>query len=227
MTLLESLINYLKDSKNIKPLIISLLTITPLSVLCTYLVMDNIVIKGKSSRIEELTYDKNYLTNQLTILQTQLEKQVSNEDSRLDKQSSAVKALYEGIISENNIKFKKLTEERDQLAFQLAKCSSNEKMEVYKINKENLIQLKQELSSVEKTINYLYDNHSKLSSEYGYSIKECEKSGTGFYSNICEQSSRAKYQLDSLVEQIKSQEQRRQFIQNQILLLQGDKKSNS
>lgn len=184
MTLLESLINYLKDSKNIKPLIISLLTITPLSVLCTYLVMDNIVIKGKISRIDELTYDKNYLTNQLTILQTQLEKQVSNEDSRLDKQSSAVKALYEGIISENNIKFKKLTEERDQLAFQLAKCSSNEKMEVYKINKENLIQLKQELSSVEKTINYLYDNHSKLSSEYGYSIKECEKSGTGFYSNI-------------------------------------------
>uniref|UniRef100_UPI003F7E77F0 hypothetical protein n=1 Tax=Serratia nevei TaxID=2703794 RepID=UPI003F7E77F0 len=63
-----------------------------------------------------------------------------------------------------------------------------------------------------------------LSSEYGYSVKECEKRGESFHSNICEHSSSSKAKLDSLVEQIKSQEQRRQFIHNEILLLQGEKK---
>ncbi|MBT1729716.1 hypothetical protein [Enterobacter quasimori] len=224
MNLFESFIIYLKDSKNIKPILISLLTILPLTSLCTYLIIDNIIIKAKTSRIDELTYDKNYLTNQLEIVQTRLEKQIDNEDSRIEKRSASIKAMYDGIISENNIKLKELSDERDKLNFQLAKCNSSEKLELYKINKENIIQLKQELISVQKNINNLYLTHSQLSSEYGYLAKECEKRGESFHSNICEHSSSSKAKLDSLAEEIKSQEQRRQFINNEILLLQGEKK---
>lgn len=100
MNLFESFIIYLKDSKNIKPILISLLTMLPLTALCTYLIIDNIIIKEKTSRIDELTYDKNYLTNQLETLQTRLEKQVDNEDSKIEKRSTSIKALYDGIISE-------------------------------------------------------------------------------------------------------------------------------
>lgn len=224
MNMFESFITYIKDSKNIKPIIISLLTILPLTALCTYVIIDNIIIKEKASRINELTYDKNYLTNQLATLQARLEKQVNNEESRLEKRSTAIKASYDGIIAENNIKLRELNNKRDELALQLAKCNSSEELELYKINKESVIQLKQDLISVQKNINNLYLVHSQLSSEYGYSLKECEKRGESFYSNICEHSSSSKAKLDSLVEQIKSQEQRRQFIHNEILLLQGEKK---
>lgn len=223
MNLFESFIIYLKDSKNTKPILISLLTMLPLTALCTYLIIDNIIIKEKTSRIDELTYDKNYLTNQLETLQTRLEKQVDNEDSKIEKRSTSIKALYDGIISEKNIKLKELSDERDELTLQLAKCNSSEKMEIYKMNKETIIQLKQELISVQKNINNLYLAHSQLSSEYGYSVKECEKRGESYHSNICEHSSSSKAKLDSLSEEIKSQEQRRQFINNEIMLLQSEK----
>ncbi|MDT4321691.1 hypothetical protein [Klebsiella aerogenes] len=146
MNMFESFISYIKDSKNIKPIIISLLTILPLTALCTYVIIDNIIIKEKVSRINELTYDKNYLTNQLATLQARLEKQVNNEESRLEKRSTAIKALYDGVIAENNIKFRELNNKRDELALQLAKCNSSEELELYKINKESVIQLKQELN---------------------------------------------------------------------------------
>lgn len=42
MNMFESFITYIKDSKNIKPIIISLLTILPLTALCTYVIIDNI-----------------------------------------------------------------------------------------------------------------------------------------------------------------------------------------
>lgn len=224
MNLFESFITYIKDSKNIKQILVSLLTILPLTALCTYVILDNIIIKEKNSRIKELTFDKNYLANQLAILQTRLENQVNNEDARLEKRSSALKALYDEIVAENNIKLRELSDVRNELPLQLAKCNSSEELRLYKVNKESIAQLKQDLISVQKNINNLYLTHSQLSSEYGYSVKECEKRGGGFYSNICERASSSKAKLDSLVDQIKSQEQRRQFIHNEILLLQEQKK---
>ncbi|MFI2833904.1 hypothetical protein [Klebsiella aerogenes] len=90
MNMFESFISYIKDSKNIKPIIISLLTILPLTALCTYVIIDNIIIKEKVSRINELTYDKNYLTNQLATLQARLEKQVNNRSLYLGKNENLI-----------------------------------------------------------------------------------------------------------------------------------------
>lgn len=227
MSLFENFISYLKNTQNIKPIIISLLTMMPVTALVTYLVIDNMVIKGKASRIEELTYDKSFLSSQLASIQSQLEKQTNTENSRIESRLATVKTLYDENLSENKNIINQLTSERNDLVSQLAKCNNSEKLWLYNVNKENQEQLRQELSSVQKNINTLYLEHSRLSSEYGYSATECEKRGSSYHSNICELSSKSKAQLDSLNEQIRSQEQRRQFIQNEILLLQGDKNSTT
>ncbi|PQQ37061.1 hypothetical protein C6H68_15130 [Photorhabdus luminescens] len=176
--------NYLKDSQNLKPIIISMLTTFVFSVPTTYLIMDNTVVKEKTSRIEALTNDRVFLSNRYKESQDRLEKQIESEDSRLEKRVTDIKYFYNGKIADMDFKYKQLMQERDFLTSQLAKYKYNEKLELNNRNNENISQLRKTLNTVERNINILYLNHSKLSSDYGYSHKECEKRKNDFYSNI-------------------------------------------
>ncbi len=216
MSFLESSFKYITDSKNIKLIVI----VAILSCVGSYFAIDELIIKEKVSRIEELNKDKNHLASQLKDIQNRLEKQIDSEDSRLEKNVANVKALYNEVITDLNRKNNQLMQERDTLISQLAQNAHTTQLEINKRNNENILALRQTLNSVEKNIHTLYLTHSRLSSEYGYSQKECEKRGSDFYGNICEQSSKYKAELDSLGEQIKSQEQRRKFIQEEILSIQ-------
>ncbi|MFK21247.1 hypothetical protein EEM15_21725, partial [Salmonella enterica] len=75
-------------------------------------------------------------------------------------------------------------------------------------------------AALDYDIKQLYSKQSLLGADYGYSQKECDKANPVGYSNTCEQASKTKYLLESVNEQIKSQLDKRKFMQEELLSIQ-------
>lgn len=95
-----------------------------------------------------------------------------------------------------------------------AKLTSNNNRE------KNISVLKKDLAALDYAIKQLYSKQSLLGADYGYSQKECDKANPVGYSNTCEQASKTKYLLESVNEQIKSQLDKRKFMQEELLSIQ-------
>lgn len=216
MNTLESIITFFKDIKSLKPIIITFI----LSASATYVVLDKTIIEGNSSTIESLRKDREYLSSQYKYIQTLLDKQMTGEESRLNKKTEDIRHFYDLKTSELEQNYKNLMQERDMLASQLDKYRYNAKLSLENSNNEKISELRNNMNNIDRSISFLHSNRAKLNSEYGYMQKECEKREHDFYSNICQQTSKIKAQMDSLMEQITSLEKRRDSLQEEINSLQ-------
>ncbi|HBL7009302.1 TPA: hypothetical protein LSH92_004543, partial [Citrobacter koseri] len=118
------------------------------------------------------------------------------------------------------IKNKQLSQTVESQKNQLAEFLYNAKLNSNNNLEKNISILKKDLAALDYDIKQLYSKQSLLGADYGYSQKECDKANPVGYSNTCEQASKTKYLLESVNEQIKSQLDKRKFMQEELLSIQ-------
>ncbi|VDZ54376.1 Uncharacterised protein [Citrobacter freundii] len=123
-------------------------------------------------------------------------------------------------MNDYEIKNKQLSQTVESQKNQLAEFSYNAKLASNNNQEKNISVLKKDLAALDYDIKQLYSKQSLLGADYGYSQKECDKANPVGYSNTCEQASKTKYLLESVNAQIKSQLDKRKFMQEELLSIQ-------
>ncbi|MCU6399108.1 hypothetical protein KW811_11530 [Enterobacter quasiroggenkampii] len=219
MGLLDTIIKEIKENQHIKPLVIYFSILVGGGAL-VYLAMQFFIVQGLNYTIDNLTKDRDFYHQQNSELREQLAKNASENEHKNSIQFDKIISLYQKQLNDYEIKNKQLSQIVESQKNQLAEFSYNAKLASNNNREKNISVLKKDLAALDYDIKQLYSKQSLLGADYGYSQKECDKENPVGYSNTCEQASKTKYLLESVNEQIKSQLDKRKFMQEELLSIQ-------
>lgn len=187
----------------------------------TYAAVNATALDEMRGRIDGLLQQHQHLTQELQIVQGRYDKAVAERDDDISKRVKEMSSVYRDSMSTLNTRYADTLKENQELKNTLNAISSGERQRVAQLKESRLSALNEAILSNSNRIAETHKSLYEISATAAYYVKDCAKNDGGIFSNLCEQAAKYASQAASLREQIGSLEKNADFLNAQVLALDG------
>ena len=192
-----------------------------LSVGMTSTVLNATSLGEMKVRIEGLSSENTLLHEELRTAQGRYDVAQASREDTISKRAGELSAAYRESMKSLEVRYEQLLKENEHLKSTISTLSSAERRQAAERNEARLKELSAALDLNNRQIAESQHLFYKTNASAGYDRASCNREKNNFYSNVCEQASKAESQARALQEQISLLERKGESLRNQMMALEG------